>query len=341
MLRICYKIILSSFILLLFIPFFVSAQVVPELENNLVLRISPTHPGPNEEVTISVESFSIDLNDSTISWFVNGILEQQSIGVTSFKFVTKGLGSSANIDIIAETENSSLVAEQVTIRPTDADIIWQGNTSAHPFYKGKSIPSVGSTINVEVVPYFINESGSRLNANELTYSWRIDGKSLPKASGRGKNTIVISQIKPVGSILAEVEIESPDQVFFRRERLSIPIQDSELLVYENDPLLGILFNKTINDLFSLTGQETKLIAYPFFMSFLNRNDSHIDYSWRLDRKPITLGEDKGSIIVSHSGEEEGEAQIDVSVQNSRDIFQRNEARFTIEFGKNKSPGFGF
>jgi len=334
-------IIFFSFAFFLYTPPYVTAQIVPKLENVIVLDVNPTYPGPNERVTISAESFSIDLNNSTISWFINGILEQQSVGETSFQFTTGELGSSTKIDVVAEVDTGSLEAEQITIRPTDADIIWQGNTFTHPLYKGKHIPSIGSTINIEVVPHFLNEAGVKLSTDKLTYLWRVDDKALPNASGRGKNTIIISQTKPVKSILVEVEIQSSDQLLSRKERLYIPVQDSELLIYENNPLLGILFNKTISGLYSLVGQETKFIAYPFFMSTTDRNAPYIDYSWRLNNNPIALGEDKGSITVGHSGGEEGKAKITASAQNTKDIFQESDSSFIIEFGTNTSSGFGF
>ena len=334
-------IMIFSFIFTLSTPLISSAQITPKLENVIILDVTPSNPGPREQVTISAESFSIDLNTATISWFINGALKQQSIGVTSFQFTTGDLGSSTKVDVAASINDTIPQTKQITIRPTDADIVWQGNTYVHPLYRGKRIPSVGSTINVEVIPYFVDETKKQIATDALIYLWRIDGKTLPKASGRGKNTIIISQIKPVKSIFVEVEISTPDKLLYRKERLSIPVRDSELLVYENNPLLGILFNKTIKNLYGLTEQETKLIAYPFFMSITDRNSPYINYIWKLNNKPITLGEDRSSITVSNTNKEEGKATIKVSVQNSRDIFQRSSIDFIIEFGGNTSSGFNF
>lgn len=341
MLNVYYKITLISLVLLLFAPFLAVAQIVPKLENVIVLDITPVNPGPEEQITISAESFSIDLDTSTISWFVNDVLAKQSIGETVFRFVTGGLGSVTTIDVVAETSGGSIETKQIIIRPTDIDLVWQAYTFTHPLYEGKSIASVGSSVGVEVIPHFINNAGRKLDASELIYSWRVDRKALPRSSGRGKNTITVSQSKPVSSLSVEVEVESPDKTLFGKRTILIPIRDSELLVYENNPLLGILFNNAIGNLYSLLGQETKFVAYPFFMSFINRNSSYINYSWKLNGNPITLGEDRGSITVSHTGENAGEAEISVSVQNSREIFQRSNTQFNVEFGRSSSSGLGF
>ena len=329
------------FFIFLFTPLYATAQIIPELENVIILDVTPTNPGPYERVTISAESYSIDLNNTTISWFVNDVLKQQIIGGTSLQFTTGGLGSNTKIDVVAEGSGGVLESEQINIRPTDIDLLWQARTFTHPLYKGKSVASIGSSIDVEAVPHFINDAGRRLKTNELTYTWRVDKKVLPHASGRGKNTINLSQTKPIDSLLVEVEVESSDNILFGKHTILIPIRDSELLIYENNPLLGILFNKAVANLYSLIGQETKFIAYPFFMSLVDRNAPHIDYLWRLDGETIVLGEDRGSITVSHTGSEEGEVEISTSVQNSREIFQKSDSRFKIEFGKGSSSGFGF
>ena len=332
----------STFLFLAFllcIPFYTSAQLVQNLENTIVVRINPTNPGPEELVTIFAESFSIDLDTSTVSWFVNDVLEGQSIGMTSFQFVTGDLGSINTIDIVAQTREGVLETERIIITPTDIDILLQANTFAHPLYNGKRIASVGSLIHLEVVPHFVNSGGERLNAQELIYSWSAENKALPRASGRGKHAIIVSQTKPVGSLFIEVEVRSADNTLFGKKGVTIPIRDSELFVYENNPLLGILFNTAIRGIYSLTSKETKFIAYPFFMSFTDRNASHITYLWKLNNTPIVLGDDRGSITVSHTGRERGEAEISVSVENSQEIFQRNNARFNIEFGRDFSSGF--
>ncbi len=336
------SVLLCSFVLsftVALIPFYANAQIVPELNNVIVLDVAPTYPRAQERVTLSAKSFSIDLDTSTLSWFINDTLQQQSVGETFFRFTTGKLGSKTKIRIVAQTQDGAVHTEQITIRPTDIDLLWQAHTFAHPFYSGKRIPSVGSSINIEVIPHFIDDTGKRLDESKLIYSWRVDNKALKNASGRGKNTIMVSQIKPVNSLLVTVEVTSSDNVLFGKRSVSIPIRDNELFVYENNPLLGILFNKAIRGIYSLTLQETKFIAYPFFMSFSDRNASNINYVWKLNNNPIALGDDRGSITVSHDGTEAGEANISVSINNTEKIFQKSSAEFNIKFGKDFSSGF--
>ncbi|MEX0652178.1 MAG: hypothetical protein WD509_01250 [Candidatus Paceibacterota bacterium] len=327
--------------LLLVAPFFVSAQIIPDFGSTLLLTITPTYPSPEEGVTVSIESFSADLHNSNISWFLDTKLVQEAVGITSFTFTAGALGSPTRIDVVAQEPGAPLLSETVYVRPTDMDILWQGDTFTHPLYRGKRLPTTGSAINVEVIPHFINEFGRKFATSELTYVWSVEGKKLTHASGRGENTITITQNKPIKNIPIEIEVASPDGLITRKESLQIPIETSALHIYENNPLLGILFNKAVNSLYSLVGQETNFIAYPFFMSAVDRNDSSLQYSWSLDGKPITLGEDTGSITVSHEGGVRGTALIKVGARNTKEIFQKSDVEFSIEFGNSPSSGFSF
>ncbi len=330
-----------AFSTVLFTPLNTSAQSVPGIEDTIVLSTNPTYSGPNELVIVSAESFSIDLDIATISWFIDDVLQQQTVGGKIFRFNTGALGSSSKIDVLAIIRGETLGSEQITIYPTDIDVLWQAHTFANPLYKGKREATINSIIAIEVIPHFINIIGRKLAVNELMYSWRVDKKAIPRISGKGKNKITVSQTKPIDSLSIEIEVGAIDNVLFNKRTILIPIRSSELLIYEDSPLLGVLFNKTISNLYSLISQETKFIAYPFAMSLINRNDSHINYFWRLNNKFITLGEDRGSITVSHTGSEQGEAEISLLVENSKDMFQESKIDFRIEFGGDSSSRSGF
>lgn len=317
-----------------------SAQIVPGLQNTLVLTVTPTYPRPQEIVLVTVDSFSIDVQRAAISWFVNDTLQQQRDGGVRFQFTAPPLGESAKIDVVAQIGSTVTETAQVIIRPVSAELLWQAHAYAPPFYLGKKLPSVGSDVSVEAIPHFIEEDGRQLRTDELLYTWYVDGTLLKEVSGKGRSAVIVSQTKPVQTLSVEALIESSDKSLSHRARVIIPMRSPEVLVYENSPLLGILFHTAVEDSYQLTTQETKFIAFPFFMSLSNRNDSHILYSWMLDNEPIALGDDRGGITVNHSGEGSGVVKITTTVNNVRDIFQRDSAEFSIEFGEENSSGFG-
>jgi hypothetical protein len=58
-----------------FIPALASAQITgiqDVVDSGVSLTISPSTPRPNQSVTATIDSSSIDLDTATISWSVNG-----------------------------------------------------------------------------------------------------------------------------------------------------------------------------------------------------------------------------------------------------------------------------
>ncbi len=325
-------------VLISLFPMISHGQIIPQIQSVLVPEILPTHPAPGERVNVSIESFSIDLSTSNISWFLNDRLQQQSVGATTFSFTTGNLGSTSVVDVIAETVDGGVFSEQVIIRPTDVDILWQADASAHPLYKGKVIPAVENIIQVEAVPHFIS-GGGRISRDALNYTWRVDGKVVERVSGVGRYTMTVAETRPIDALRLEVEVAAFGGTLLGKESIQIPIESPEILVYENNPLLGILFNRAIRNVYTLLEGETKLIAYPFSFSLNDRNDEHIRYSWQLDGDQVTLGDDRGSVTVSYQGGEAGEVDMSVRIRNARDIFQEASSEFRIRFGSNSGSIF--
>ena len=74
-----YNISMRYFVPLLlvvaFIPALASAQITgiqDVVDSGVSLTISPSTPRPNQSVTATIDSSSIDLDTATISWSVNG-----------------------------------------------------------------------------------------------------------------------------------------------------------------------------------------------------------------------------------------------------------------------------
>jgi len=316
------------------------AQIFPNFQNTLTLSTSPRTPGPQEEVLVSVQSFSINIDTAAIAWFINGSLIQEGVGNKSFRFTTGRIGSTSKIDIVAETPDGTVHNETLTIRPTEVSIIWQAQSETHPFYLGKTLPAIGGELRIQALPEFVNDSGRKLGKGELVYTWRVDGKLDQARSGNGRDSITVTQRKPVRSLPIEITVESPANLLSKTERFFVPIADPLVFVYENSPLLGPLFNKAAGNSYSFTEQETDLTAYPFYMSLSNRNDKHIVYSWEVGGEKVTLGDDRSSITLNNAGGSSGAVNISVEVNNLRDIFQRASSAFSVAFGTRES-GFGF
>lgn len=333
----------ASLLLVLFIfvsPETLSAQLIPQqLQNTLNISVSPRHPGPNELVSLSIESFSIDLNRAHITWFLNDTLIAEGDALTTTSFTTGRLGSNSLITIFAETPDNATATETISIRPVQIDLIWQANTYTPPFYNGKALPTAGSSVSVTAFPQFVTEDGATVSPNNLIYQWEKNSDPLQEISGRGEKTATVSLL-PNRETVVEVTVSSIDGILSGTERISLRPREPQLLIYEDNPLLGTLFNGALGETFSLIGGETRFIAYPYFISTRSRGATHLEYVWKLDNDIVTPGDDVGSITVNHSGGGSGNAIISLSLQNTRDFLQQAAKQFTITFGESSSSQFG-
>ena len=56
--------------------------------NAVSLSVSPEHPNPNQKVTIKALSFQVNLDNTIISWSVDGVVKLSGMGKKEFSFTT-------------------------------------------------------------------------------------------------------------------------------------------------------------------------------------------------------------------------------------------------------------
>ena len=111
-------------------------------ENSMFVRSSPEAPGAFEETTLSLVSYSFNLDISEISWTLDGKLALSGAGKKSFTFTTKGAVSPSLFLIKIITAEGEEIDRRVTIRPANVDLLWQGTGSYFsPFFKRKALPA--------------------------------------------------------------------------------------------------------------------------------------------------------------------------------------------------------
>ena len=108
------------FLVFVFAPYTVVAQ-----EEDLAIGISPLYPKPHESVTVTLESFVIDLVRSRIAWSVNGISQKSGFGERSLVFVTGGTGNVSRIAVSIQTPDGESITRTISIRPQENDGLWQ------------------------------------------------------------------------------------------------------------------------------------------------------------------------------------------------------------------------
>ena len=304
------KVALSLF----FFLFFIIAEA--QTNNVLFVQISPEIPGAYEEVTASISSPSINLDLSSITWSIDGEKVSSNIGQKSISFKTSGVGEKITVVATASLGNTFLRGS-ATVNPGEVDILWEASdTYTPPFYKGKALPTSESSIRVTAIPNAFKSSGGAYKIGDLSYKWSRNSEILGSLSGRAVSTLSFKNDYLKRGELIGVETRNTSDVKIGKAEINIEIVDPKILFYEKNPLLGVLYNKSLFNSINLPNEELSLVAEPYFISPSNKNSNQIKYSWSLNGNPVTTSYKIPNVLVlrQQTGVV-GEANVSLEVEN--------------------------
>lgn len=226
---------------------------------------APVFPQPFQTVTVYIQDSSAQYTSTPITWVVNGKQYASEIGKTSIEIIAGDNGSQTSVTAILSPAGRSQISRSIVIKPTVVDMVWQAQSYTPPFYKGKALLSYQGTIKVTAIPTFYSGS-ALLKAENLVYTWTLNDRVLGSLSGYGKNTLELSSDIIQQTMLVSVVVSSRDNTIQGQGRTVINPQSPAIVVYENNPLYGTLYNQVLSSQFTLKNPEIGLTATPFFFS---------------------------------------------------------------------------
>ncbi len=301
-------------LLLLLVPSLSYAQ----LQDRLTIEIGPSFPESFTPLSLNVRSISLDLSRARISWFVNNSLVLEGEGETRASATTGALGTKTTITVEAEGEDGEFLSATRTIQPAEVDLVWESNSYAHPFYRGKRLASSGSSVFVEAIPQLVNASGAHIPNRDIVFTWRRNDAVVTAVSGRGKSSATFQGPELFGTDTVTVEAASTDSVMIAASTILIQSTEPFLSLYEDHPLFGILFHRAIPDESSFADSEVTLFATPYFAGVLSADDSRLSYAWRVNRAVIAPDKDHPSHITLSADGSDGVARVELSVSHATD-----------------------
>lgn len=286
------------------------------------ITVTPKYPKANEQVTVTIEDYLIQLNTTNITWSVNNAVQQSGVGLKSFTFTVGDLGSVSRVTASTNVKNYS-----VTIRPSEVDMIWEAlDSHVPPFYEGKALFPNQGRLKIAAIPHFFTENGTPIDPNTLVYKWKKGGGAVQNQSGYGKNSITVT-----GSLIArpttyEVEISSSDEIYKGYGSIMIDETVPFVQLYEDDPLYGIEYGKSLNDsTVFLANGEIHIQAVPFFFSMDSANA--LTYTWSMNGN-VVLNDNKDNVVFRGEGTD-GISSVSVQTRHSSKIMQGGNARTSI------------
>lgn len=309
-----------------------TAQAIlpPGYEEEVVTEMYPEIPGPGDTVEIRVISVNTNLQRSNISWVATDGQRKQGIGATLFSFTAPALGNPIAVLLTITKESGEILTKTINVETGDVDLLIQGNTYTPPLYKGRALFTGQSVATIVAIPNLVS-GGVRRAPAQLIYTWEKNNEVLQDASGYGKDTISF-----LGSILSQpftvsVTVEDPNSDALAQKSITVAPQQPQVLIYENNPLYGSIFEKAILNKFYFDREEVGLTAIPYFFSVASRSDKNLSYAWFENEKELkdpTLGSD---IRFGNEGRtRNGLSQVVVGATHLSNLLQSARIGFVLD-----------
>lgn len=297
--------------------------------NNLVVTITPTFPGPREDVTIAVQNYITDLDRADITWYLNGKVAGGGRGFKTFGFTTGAVGGASRITVVFKTEGGERVEKQLVIRPAEVRMLWSANTYTSPFYRGMALPSSESELVITAMPNFITAAGTKINSNNLIYTWKQDGDTLGNKSGVGKKSVVVTGPRLFRSTLISVKVSSADEALVAEDGIRISSVEPSVIFYEKHPLNGVRYENALKESLAMAQEEITVRAEPYFFSA--KDVGQLDFEWLLNGKTVPAGAGSRELTLRREEKASGISRLTLAISNSRTILQEAANALLINF----------
>lgn len=314
-----YKIISKTILLLGII--FPSTSFAGVVDINL----SPEIPESNQKVTAELSGTLVDLNSSDIYWYLDKEIQEHGIGKKSFSFTSGDTDEKKVLEAIVIIPDGRRIDLQKTIEPTEVDLLWEADTYTPPFYRGKALPTYKSSIKVLALP-----SGKNTNT-KFIYNWSIDNlNNIAGSSGYNQKTFTTFGSYAGYSRKINVSMTSFDKSKKAKKSIKVGSIAPELVLYENTPLMGTIFNNALLNTKEIQENEFSIKSEPYYVSRENLKD--IQYIWAVGDDKIKSEDNKEKMITFVKPENgSGKTRLQAYIGNTANTYQENRTEIYLSY----------
>ncbi len=296
-----------------------------------IIEIKPDPPKPFTDITLTLRAYSFDPSRASISWYVNGKLFSEGVGLRSISIKTGPAGNSLTVQAVAQPSSGAKSVTTRILRPAYVAITWEAHTYTPFFYRGKAMASPGAAITYIALPFFADEKGNPIDPSKLVYTWKRRYITDQNASGVGKRTYTTSD--DLRNAQISVEVATFDKTIKAETTAALMRVQPIPEVYPLHPLLGIRYEHALAGSYALGSEESSLIVEPYFFSVTTRDAGNITYSWSIDGAPASQN---SSIILRTTGQGSGEARITLLVRHLSEVLQSARKMLSVQYGSKQS-----
>ena len=322
------KILLTILTLTFLFSFpYTHAQVQAPIDG-VTISNTPEKPRPGDNVIISIESYLIDLNSSSIIWIADGKDIGRGIGMKNITIKAPVAGKKTLVTAIIVASNGKEVRKAITIKSGSVEIIWETMGYTPPFFKGKNPFIYENFIRLTVVPHLSTDGVKEIDPKNLVYKWKKGGKYIDGVSSYGTQSVDIQADEIPKPLEISVEVYTRDQNESAVSLLTLQPTEPSVSFYEIDPLYGIMLNKALIDRIALNNSEITLLAAPFGFNY----NSNI-YLWSINNIEQPDLSKNQSITLRSKEDTEGSSNISVDIRNENAILERAISSIIVNFKK--------
>lgn len=290
----------------------------------ITMSTVPAVPGPNQEVTITINSFAVNLNSSEIVWYIDGEPMAQGMAMKSFSFRTKDFGTPSVINASIVGPNGT-IDKRFIIEPSEVDLLWEANTVTPPFYKGKALPTFKSLVRVTAIP---RKNSPASDPATFYYKWtynRIQGLGEAQAM----NSVTIPMGYPDSPVPVNVEVTIKGTSWKAPEFMNVVPAEPKIVFYEEAPLLGTNFFTALTKGSEREGNQIALRAVPYFFSTDNLLNNDLVYTWTVNGVTQARGFDPTKLQLQKTGKGAEGFSVNLRIQNPKRILQEARAATSV------------
>lgn len=311
------------------------AQIeAPSFLDPLTLTLSPEFPESNSVVHATVESRTLNILASDITWYVNGT--RVGDGERDIDIPLGGLGSETTITVIVNDGEHPPAQITRTLRSNEVDIVWEATSYVPPLYQGKRLPSPATSVRAESFARLARGNGSLISSKDIVYTWRRNGALVAGASGRGKSRATFPAPLLFGEDTLSVEAASLDGTLIAEKSVRVPSADPFVLLYHDHPLFGVLYNSALGSSTVLPDVEATLAAIPYFSASTNPNSSSFTYEWKVNGTAVPTDPRDPHRLTLNAASSDGTARVELNLTHATDWFMSAKGLWNLVL----SSGFG-
>lgn len=241
----------------------------------------------HEGVVFTATSDIIDLATADIAWFVDTEEVAREAGMSAYRITLGDVGEVTTVAVAVYDGAEVVVAEDsLTVSPTSVALHWESDGYTHPFYRGRSLATPGTTVTVEARAFIVGEDGEPYPPESLYYTWKRNNRVEQHLSGLGASTISLTDLPPHNDTIVEVSVGHPESGARAENQTRIPSTGVRLLLYPVNPVLGIDFSHAAQSLFYPNELEKTFALIPQFAPIRTFFDPSLKVEWFVNGETV-------------------------------------------------------